>query len=1514
MILHFDADAFFASVEQAADTKLRGRPVAVGGERRGIIASASYEARKLGIYTPMPTARARKLCPSLIVLPCDFDKYERFSHLMFSYAYDFTPIVELASIDECYLDLHGARQTKAGDTAAKIQKAIAQNLKLSVSVGVGTNKLVSQIASKLRKPHCFIEVAPGFEQGFLWPLENKWLPQVGPHLAAKLNTAGLRMVEHIARTPVDELSLLVGGGAPALHDYALGNDLRPVVCDAPAAKSYGEQETFAQDTTDTAFIIARLRAMADTLMRRVREDHKSIRTVTLRLRYNDMDEVTRSASLDEPTDLEHDLYPLLQAMLTRAWERRVSVRLIGLRFTKVYETGFCNVLPLEQSDMKRERLHTLALIVDDLRRGHRSIMRGHDLWLSQHRQAPRQTLPKPQLVTDASATTTNRVLRERPGTGPQIITRHAARLAVPALNVKSCFSFLDSTLTIPAIIAAAAAHDMPAVAITDRNLHAAVPFFQGATAAGIKPIIGAELCCDKKPLLAYVQNGRGYQNLCRLLSYNNDACITPAQMHEHREGLIILAADSTEVALPEIRYHKAEDKVFFDIVQSMKTLTLLHEKHPKKRRGEFAFHPPAEWQYSAAAMQAAQDIAAQCEFAFDFKTLRFPRYTPADGSTAAAMLYRLAHDGLRGRYGSKAKQHEAQLREELSIIAEVGYEEYFLTVWHLLQECAQLGIGWITRGSAADSLVCYALGISNVCPIRFELYFKRFLNRDRMALQKLPDIDIDFAHDRKDDVVRLLLDRYGPEHAAIVGGFNTFQARSAFGDVAKVLGVAENEIRRLTEHMPWTDARHAADAVALSRECDHTAWQEEPLRTALLMAGMLDGFPRYAKMHPCGVVLSRDPIRDQTPTFISSKGWPTTHFDMDAVEAVGLIKLDILAQGGLAVLRDVQAMLTTSYDSGSGGDPSGVSSAKHQCVTAMRSPDSLNQGESSNGPSKPQRQMPLRTTLPSLVQTGSFSEGYSCRETFCQSSSRIGAVDCAMAGLPQEQASVPALKLASLEVGGLGGTEQPPRSEPVEPWSDPGLWHMIASGNARGVHHIESPAMTSLACMADVRDIDRLVAIVSVIRPGAANGLKKAQFARRAQGLEPVDYTHESLAPVLRSTFGVVAYEEHILQICEAFAGLPAGRADVLRRALVKQDKAKINEVKAEFMQAAKERRRDARSIAYVWDLVAGFQGYAFCRAHSTAYAVEAYQGAYAKHYHPAEFMAGVLTNGKGFYSSLVYTLESRRLGIGVLLPDVNILSDAFSVEASSVDHGTPAPPLGKAIRLPLRCIKDLSEGTLARWRSECARAPFENVRDFCERVRPEGVEALNLIRAGAFDSLGSSRTEQFWRCLHSSRDVNAGADWLFRTSREDHIRATFREEPSTLQKLQDELELFGYTVSGHPLDLHPQVAWETYCPIAELDRYPNQRVTVCGLIIVSRSHLQENGQPMKFISICDRTGIVECEIFAAAYRIYGLNTIRYPVVQVTGDVKPFDNGQGYTLDVVRVERARAKNPNASQP
>ena len=498
-----------------------------------------------------------------------------------------------------------------------------------------------------------------------------------------------------------------------------------------------------------------------------------------------------------------------------------------------------------------------------------------------------------------------------------------------------------------------------------------------------------------------------------------------------------------------------------------------------------------------------------------------------------------------------------QIEQELSIISAVGYEEYFLVVWNILQDCRAHGIEWITRGSAADSLVCYCLGISDVCPVRFGLYFRRFLNQERMALNKLPDIDIDFPHDRKDDVVDLIFAKYGREHCAVVGGFSTFQARSAFADVAKVLGVAEREVRRFTEHFPWSfgggwvpdehtpsGGAKLRELLAASPENRDLPLNEEPFKTALDMAEFLDGFPRYPKMHPCGVVLSRQPMHELTPTFISNKGYPTTHFDMDAVEVIGLVKIDVLAQGGLAVMRDVKA---------------------------------------------------------SLAKRG-----------------------------------------VSVDLNAL------------EPWQDPQVWEMISGGGARAVHHIESPAMTSLCRQCNVRDIDTLIAIVSVIRPGAANEGKKLAFTRRYQGLEPVTYPHPSLEPVLRDTFGLVVYEEHILQICEAFAGLPPGRADVLRRALNKQKRAVIAEIQEEFFASARARGHAPEKIEEVWGLVTGFAGYAFCKAHSTAYGVEAYQSAWLKRNYPAEFMAAVLTNGKGFYDPLVYVLECYRLGLKFLPPTVN--------------------------------------------------------------------------------------------------------------------------------------------------------------------------------------------------------------------------------------------------------------------
>jgi len=381
-LVHLDADAFFAAVEQAADSRLRGKPVAVGGEKRGIVASASYEARRFGIYTPMPTVRARKLCPQLIVLPGDFDKYERFSRWMFSYAYDFTPDVEICSIDEGYFDLTAVRRPPL-EVAATIRDAIRQSLKISVSEGIGTSKLVSQIASKLHKPAAFEFVSPGSEVSFLHPLPNRWLPGVGPKTAERLDAAGLALIRQVAATPVDWLGLLVGGAAAQLHRFANGIDDRPVVPVSQPAKSYSQQETFAQDQTDEAYLDAVLQRMADNLFAKVRADAKSIRTLTVKVRYNDYAEDQVSESLVEPTDLETDVYTRLNRMLRRAWRRRVSLRLVSLKLSNLYDGLAHPELPLDRATVQRDARRRLAGIVDALRHqyGHDILMRGHDFVL-----------------------------------------------------------------------------------------------------------------------------------------------------------------------------------------------------------------------------------------------------------------------------------------------------------------------------------------------------------------------------------------------------------------------------------------------------------------------------------------------------------------------------------------------------------------------------------------------------------------------------------------------------------------------------------------------------------------------------------------------------------------------------------------------------------------------------------------------------------------------------------------------------------------------------------------------------------------------------------------------------------------------------------------------------------------------------------------------------------------------------------------------------------------------------
>ena len=457
---------------------------------------------------------------------------------------------------------------------------------------------------------------------------------------------------------------------------------------------------------------------------------------------------------------------------------------------------------------------------------------------------------------------------------------------------------------------------------------------------------------------------------------------------------------------------------------------------------------------------------------------------------------------------------------------------------------------------------------------------------------------------------------------------------------------------------------------------------------------------------------------------------------------------------------------------------------------------------------------------------------------------------------------------------------------------------MIASGGARAVHHIESPAMISLCRMCNVRDIDGLVAIVSVIRPGAANEQKKVRFTRRYQGLEPVTYPHPSLEDCLRDTFGQVVYEEHILQICEQFANLGIGRSDVLRRALAKGKPEVVEQIKGEFFTAARAIGREEKVIAEVWEMISGFAGYAFCKAHSAAYGVEAYQSAWLKKYFPAEFMAAVLTNGKGFYDPLVYVLECHRLGLRLQPPSVNQPGPGFI-----------AGPDG--IRTPISYIKGISTRLVENALAESAKGPFASLRDFYLRVQPSDEQMELLIRAGALDHFGKSRTEQFWEAQFLRRDSECGQvpgqATLFPPASNPLPKAPLTE-PTRAERLKCEAELFGFPVSGHPLELFEDIAWDTYCPVSRLDSFRGQEVVTCGLVIEQRTHHQVTGEPMKFLTLADWTGIVETELFADTYRNYGTATVRYPVLEVTATVEPFENGRGYSLRVHRAGKPRSKS------
>ncbi|MSU50321.1 MAG: DNA polymerase IV [Opitutus sp.] len=385
-IVHLDADAFFVSCELALRPELRGKKCAVGGRERGIISSASYEARACGVYTPMPTQRALRVCPDLIMLPHTSGLYGKVSQQMFDLCETLTPHVQRNSIDEGYLDLAPCGFVTSGEVETRVralQRRLWEELQVPVSFGLATNKLVSQIASKLRKPRGFVVVPPGTEAAFLAPLSIGKLPGIGAKTEASLvGSHGITLIGDILTKTERQLRAIFGDGWQEMLATAHGEDNRPVETEHEDAKSYSQQETFGHDIADFAEIERIVKRMVDELLPKIREDKKRVRTMTVKVRYPDFTQETHGRSLETATDLEAPFYPMVVPLLRAAWKLRRPLRLVSVRFSNV-EDSAVQLEMFAEADEKRRRL---ASVLDQLNARGRNVVVQHGHQLAKKRE------------------------------------------------------------------------------------------------------------------------------------------------------------------------------------------------------------------------------------------------------------------------------------------------------------------------------------------------------------------------------------------------------------------------------------------------------------------------------------------------------------------------------------------------------------------------------------------------------------------------------------------------------------------------------------------------------------------------------------------------------------------------------------------------------------------------------------------------------------------------------------------------------------------------------------------------------------------------------------------------------------------------------------------------------------------------------------------------------------------------------------------------------------------------
>ncbi len=1032
------------------------------------------------------------------------------------------------------------------------------------------------------------------------------------------------------------------------------------------------------------------------------------------------------------------------------------------------------------------------------------------------------------------------------------------------LHLHTDYSLLDGACDITSLVEEAARRKMPAVAVTDHgNLFAAANFFHEASTRGVKPIIGCEVYVapgsrlDRgtadpdspqagsgrtNHLVLLCENNEGYRNLLKLVSagflegFYYKPRIDYELLAQHSGGLIALSAClrgavsdallaeeyekarvnahrlrdifgknnfflelqdqgidvekrvnremvrlSRESGIPlvvtnDCHYLTREDARAQDVLLCIQTGKIVSDTNRMKfATDQFYFKTAAEMASVFAdvpdALERTVAIAERCKMKIERVANPFPEFKVPEGWTTDTYFEKMAREGFaarvpgleqrekQGRLRHPLAEYEARLKFEIDMIKKMRFAGYFLIVSDFIHYARAQGVPvGPGRGSAAGSLASYALQITDVDPLQYDLLFERFLNPERISL---PDIDIDFCMRRRGEVIEYVTQKYGRENVAQIITFGTMAAKAAIKDVGRAMDLPFGEVDRLAKMVPAEINIELEDALKKAPQLRSAIEKDERFKELMDVAKRLEGFARHASTHAAGVVISPQPLTEIVPLYRTNREEITTQYDMNALERIGLLKMDFLGLTTLTVLHDTVKLVEQNRE------------------------DKIN--------------------LDSL------------------------------------------------------------------PLDDEKTYQLFGRGETSGIFQFESHGMRDILRRYQPSRLEDLTALNALYRPGPIQGGMIDDFINRKHGKKRVTYEIPELKEILEETYGVILYQEQVMQIANRLAGYSMGEADILRRAMGKKKKEEMAKQRDKFMAGCLAHKVPEKKADKIFNLMEEFAGYGFNKSHSCAYALLAYQAAYLKTHYPVEFVAAMLTSETGNMDKVVkYIHEARSAGITVLPPDVNTSHLNFT-------------PSGEQIRFGLSAIKNVGENTvkgILEARSRLGR--FTSLFQFCEEIDSRLVNRRvleSLIKSGAMDSLGARRAQlsavidrAMERGQRTQRQANSGQHGLF-GSRPAPAQPSSETLPDVEEWPEDELlaaefATIGFYISGHPLAKHAGRLKElSVTELAGLEvKSNNSDAMVAGIVVGLRPMRSKKGGRWAILSLQDMTGNAEVLAFPEAF------------------------------------------------